>query len=157
MKKLLLVGILVLSILPIGIKAESITFSISTDQKSYQNADIISIFGEVEPEDAQNVIVIIENPKDEIIFSEQLKIKDNGTFSTLLIAGGIGWENSGIYIISSIYKDTEIQNSFTYEIIDSKPILENIENESTSMYIVILVVILIITGIVFTVVRKKRK
>ena len=42
----------------------------------------------------------IENSHGVKIWSENITPKNNGVFSTLIIAGGGGWENGGTYTIS---------------------------------------------------------
>ena len=41
----------------------------------------------------------IENQNNEQVWTEQVSLKNDGRFSTLTIAGGPGWENSGTYTI----------------------------------------------------------
>ena len=75
----------------------SISLSVQTDLKSYNNKDLISISEVSAP--AGNVNLSIENQKNELVWAEQVSLKSNGQFSTLAIAGGPGWENSGTYTI----------------------------------------------------------
>ena len=74
-----------------------ISLSVQTDLKSYNNKDLISISGKSDT--AGNVNLSIENQNNELVWVEQVSLKSNGQFSTLTIAGGPGWENSGIYTI----------------------------------------------------------
>ena len=41
----------------------------------------------------------IENQNNQLVWTEQVSLKNDGRFSTLAIAGGSGWENSGTYTI----------------------------------------------------------
>ena len=43
------------------------------------------------------VNISIENQNNELVWAEQVFVKNNGMYSTLCIAGGAGWENSGTY------------------------------------------------------------
>ena len=73
------------------------TLSIETDLSSYDNKDLISISGK---SDVSNVVNLsIENQNNELVWAEQVSIKNNGQYSTLAIAGGSGWETSGTYTI----------------------------------------------------------
>jgi len=71
--------------------------TIVADESSYQKADIISISGESNPKIQGIVKVSIENLEGNVVWSENVQVKDNGKFSTLLIAAGPGWEKSGRY------------------------------------------------------------
>ncbi len=75
----------------------SISLSIQTDLSSYDTKDIISISGVSETSGTVNLS--IENQKNELVWAEQVSIKNNGQYTTLAIAGGSGWENSGTYTI----------------------------------------------------------
>ena len=76
---------------------ETASLSIQTDLSSYDKKDIISISGISETSGTVNLS--IENEKNELVWAEQVSIKSNGQFSTLAIAGGSGWDNSGTYTI----------------------------------------------------------
>ena len=73
------------------------SFSIQTDLTSYNKKDLISINGVSETLGTVNLS--IENQNNELVWAEQLSLKDDGRFSSLTIAGGQGWESSGIYTI----------------------------------------------------------
>ena len=72
---------------------------INLDQSTYQKADIISISGDTNSH-SKSVELSIENSNGVKIWSENITPKNNGVFSTLIIAGGGGWENGGTYTIS---------------------------------------------------------
>jgi len=72
-------------------------FMIQTDFSSYNNKDIISISGVSDT--AGSVNLSIENQKGELVWAEKLSLKSDGSYSTLAIAGGPGWESSGTYTI----------------------------------------------------------
>ena len=74
-----------------------ISLSIQTDLKSYNNKDLISISGISDTTGTVNLS--IENQDGELVWTEQTSLKSDGQFSTLAIAGGSGWENSGTYTI----------------------------------------------------------
>jgi len=74
-----------------------VSFLIETDLTSYNKKDLISINGVSDT--SGTVIISIENQNDELVWTEQISLKGDGRFSTLTIAGGQGWESSGIYTI----------------------------------------------------------
>jgi len=74
-----------------------VSFLIETDLTSYNKKDLISINGVSDT--SGTVILSIENQNNELVWTEQISLKDDGRFSTLTIAGGQGWENSGTYTI----------------------------------------------------------
>jgi hypothetical protein len=77
--------------------SNSITLSIQTDLSSYNKKDLISISGISDTSGTVNLS--IENQSNELVWAEQVSIKNNGRYSTLAIAGGLGWETSGTYTI----------------------------------------------------------
>ncbi|MCV0373296.1 MAG: hypothetical protein K5793_07055 [Nitrosarchaeum sp.] len=75
------------------------------DSSSYKNKDIISISGK---SDSGTINLSIENQDGVLVWSEQLRTKNNGDFSTLAIAAGPGWEKSGTFTLKA-ENDSEIQ------------------------------------------------
>ena len=90
----------------------STSLSIQTDLSSYHKKDLIAINGISNVPGSVNLS--IENQNNEIVWAEQLSLKDNGTFSTLAIAGGPGWENSGTYTIKVDNGAETKSNSFSF-------------------------------------------
>ncbi len=74
------------------------TLSIQTDLSSYDKKDIISISGMSNI--SRTVNLSIENTNNELVWAEQVSLKNDGRYSTLAIAGGPGWESSGTYTIN---------------------------------------------------------
>jgi hypothetical protein len=72
--------------------------TIQTDLSSYSHKDIISISGTCN--NSKIVNLSITNEKNNLVWAEQLSIKNNGMYSTLAIAAGSGWENSGTYTVT---------------------------------------------------------
>ena len=87
-------------------------FSLEIDESSYETGDIISISGQVSSSSG-TVRLSIQNEDGKTIWEENLDIKKNGEFSTLLIAGDSGWENSGKYILRGDYN--EISNEIPFD------------------------------------------
>ncbi len=74
-----------------------IELSVQSDLSSYSQADLISINGV--SVNSKIVNLSITNTNNELVWAEQVSVKNNGKYSTLAIAGGSGWENSGSYKI----------------------------------------------------------
>ena len=83
---------------------------------SYSQTDLISINGVSLNSKIVNLSIINQN--NELVWAEQVSVKNNGKYSTLAIAGGSGWENSGTYTIK-VDDGSEIKsdNFFIYFII----------------------------------------
>ena len=78
---------------------------ITVDQNKYQRADIISISGDTGSSNGM-ITLSIEDANGIKIWNENIKPKSDGNFSTLVIAGGGGWENNGAYTLKAVTKDT---------------------------------------------------
>jgi len=85
----------------------SIPLSIQTDLPTYQKGDIISVNGR---SSSEKINLSIENQEGLLVWSEQITVKNDGTFSTLIIAGGSGWEKSGTFIVT-VENDSEKESS----------------------------------------------
>jgi len=97
-----------------NIESESLPdFSLETDRSSYETSDIISISGKMSVLSKGTLRLFIENENNELIWAENLNLKNNGEFSTLLIAGGQGWENNGKYFLNVEYD--EFSNSISFD------------------------------------------
>ena len=75
-----------------------ISLSLQTDLESYNKKDLISISGVSTSTGTVNLS--IKNQNNELVWAEQISLKSDGRFSTLVIAGGSGWEKSGTYTIT---------------------------------------------------------
>jgi hypothetical protein len=73
----------------------TLKLSVEIDSSSYYQKDIISINGI--STNSNMVNMSIENQNNKLVWAEQVSVKNNGTYSTLSLAGGPGWENSGTY------------------------------------------------------------
>jgi len=85
------------------------------DQSSYDGGDIISISGKSKTSLGNTINLSIENVGGELIWAEDIKIKDSGEYSTLAIAGGPGWENSGTYTLKMEHGSEEKQITFSFK------------------------------------------
>ena len=98
-----------------NIKSDSLPdFSLKTDRTSYETSDIISISGKMSSSSIGVLRLSIENENGELVWAENLNLKNNGEFSTLLIAGGLGWENSGKYFLNVEYNEFSNNISFNF-------------------------------------------
>ena len=91
----------------------SLTLSVQTDLSSYNTKDIISISGNSETSGVVNLS--IENSNNQLVWSEQVSLKSNGKYSTLAIAGGPGWENSGTYTIKVDNGEETESSTFSFK------------------------------------------
>lgn len=89
-------------------------FSLQVDNSKYDTSDIISISGKTSSSSTGTVRLFIENEKDKLVWAENVNLKNNGEFSTLLIAGGKGWENSGKYFLNVEHDDFTTKISFDF-------------------------------------------
>lgn len=105
-------GISNTSTVEVPINSVTDTLSIQTDFSSYVSKDLISIRGNSNI--SGSVDITIENQSGELIWSEQVPIKNNGSYSTLTIAGGPGWSNSGTYTINVTNSEETRINSFSF-------------------------------------------
>jgi hypothetical protein len=94
--------------------SNSITLSIQTDLSSYNKKDLISISGISDTSGTVNLS--IENQSNELVWAEQVSIKNNGRYSTLAIAGGSGWEISGTYTIKVDNGIDTKSNTFSFTV-----------------------------------------
>ena len=72
-------------------------FDINLDSTFYEKSDIISIWGNTQPNSQNSVFVSIEDDNGNIVWTERLSLNENGEFSTLVIAGISNWASSGNY------------------------------------------------------------
>jgi hypothetical protein len=84
---------------------------VNIDQTTYQRADIISISGNTNFY-TKSVELSIENTNGLKIWMEVIDPKNDGQFSTLIIAGGGGWENNGVYTLKAVQDDSASEIEF---------------------------------------------
>ena len=90
----------------------NVPLAINTDSTSYKKADIISISGSLKSASTNSIELSIENTDGQKIWNEFVSVKNNGGFSTLVIAGGGGWESNGVYTLKG--KQGDLQNEFEF-------------------------------------------
>jgi hypothetical protein len=72
------------------------------DASSYARGDIISISGKTKiPTSVVRLSIL--NAANQEVWNENLDVKDDGSYSTLTIAGGQGWEQAGKYTARASY------------------------------------------------------
>ena len=79
-----------------------------------KHADIISVSGSIKSVDGKSVEISIENTSGDKIWREYIDIKNNGQFSTLIIAGGFGWDGSGTYVLKAQHSELENEIKFNF-------------------------------------------
>ncbi len=89
-------------------------FCLHLDNSKYVTSDIISISGKTSSSSTGIARLFIENEKNKLVWAENVNLKNNGEFSTLLIAGGKGWENSGKYFLNVEHDDFTDKISFDF-------------------------------------------
>jgi len=109
---LLIISVVAINRDNLGVDQPAVTENIELDQTSYARGDIISISGKAPT--STTVQLVISNPSNQQIWSEAVSTKANGEFSTLTIAGGDGWEQSGSYTLSSTHGGTTEQVTFEF-------------------------------------------
>ena len=87
---------------------------IIVDESSYKTADIISVSGSIKSVNGKSVEISIENTSGDKIWREYIDIKNNGQFSTLIIAGGFGWDDSGTYVLKAQHSELENKIKFNF-------------------------------------------
>lgn len=87
--------------------------TLQTDLPSYSKADLISISGKSDTGLGGEVSVSIENENGTLVWSENLKIKPDGRFTTLVIAGGDGWE-PGTFTVKATHGEESQSTTFTF-------------------------------------------
>ena len=89
-----------------------IKLSVQTDLSSYSKSDLISINGVSQNSNIVNLSILNQN--NDLVWAEQISVKSDGRYSTLAIADGEGWQNSGTYNIR-VEDGTEIKSiKFTF-------------------------------------------
>jgi len=86
---------------------------VNIDQTTYQRADIISISCDTNSY-TKSVELSIENTNGVKIWKEIINPKNDGQFSTLIIAGGGGWENNGVYTLKAVQDDSASEIEFKF-------------------------------------------
>ena len=100
--------------IPPPITENNLPIYVETDESSYDVSDIISISGKIAEPNGNSIRITIENVQGELIWAENLELKSSGEFSTLAIAGGEGWQNSGRYTVIVEYEDISETTTFNF-------------------------------------------
>jgi len=84
---------------------------VNIDQTTYQRADIILISGDTNSY-TESIELSITDINDVKIWKEIINPKNDGQFSTLVIAGGSGWEKNGVYTLKAVQDDLSSKIEF---------------------------------------------
>ena len=96
------------------ITTSNVPLVISADNASYKKADIISISGSLKSTSTNSIELSIENTAGDKIWNEFVSVKNNGKFSTLVIAGGGGWESNGVYTLKGKQGNLQSELEFNF-------------------------------------------
>tara|TARA_B110000014_G_scaffold234643_1_gene198662 strand:- start:918 stop:1715 length:798 start_codon:yes stop_codon:yes gene_type:complete len=88
--------------------------SINTDNTFYEKADIISIWGNTQPNAQNSVFVTIKDSDGNTVWTEKVLLDEKGEFSTLVIAGISNWTISGNYNVI-LESDQGVEATFFYD------------------------------------------
>jgi len=98
------------------ITTSNVPLAINIDNTSYKKADIISISGNLKSTSINPIELSIENTAGDKIWNEFVSVKNNGQFSTLVIAGGGGWESNGVYTLKGEQGNLQNELEFNFNI-----------------------------------------
>ncbi|MCE2498170.1 MAG: hypothetical protein J4F28_04125 [Nitrosopumilaceae archaeon] len=86
-------------------------FSVRTDLESYAGGDLISLSGWSGADGP--VSLLIENPSDSVVWRESVRVSEDGTYSTLAIAGiRGGWTEYGTFVVRADNGVDEVESEF---------------------------------------------
>ncbi len=88
--------------------------TVEPDSASYSSGDIISISGS--SDSGGDVMLSISNAGGQEVWTEAVQPKPDGTYSTLSIAGGTGWEMGGQYTLEAAQGDATTTAVFGFRI-----------------------------------------
>lgn len=86
--------------------------TVETDSLSYSLGDILSVSGTSDA--GGDVTLSITNSADQLVWQETVALKSDGTYSTLSIAGGQGWESAGSYTLKAQQGSLVAEFSFDF-------------------------------------------
>lgn len=83
----------------IAIPASGIALRVDDD--SYRAGEIISIYGRTHPSLTGSIVLSIEDADENLVWREDVPLKSDGTFSTLVIAGSPGWDKGDTHTLTA--------------------------------------------------------
>jgi len=93
---------------------------IFTDSNSYKKADVISLWGT--SDEISTIALLIKDPQGNVVWTENISPKKDGSFSTLIFAGAPDWQISGIYTIEIKSDNFNQQKTISYgDVISAEP------------------------------------
>ena len=95
-------------------EATTESFMIKTDTDAYSHKDIISISGVSDVGDMVDVSIM--NPEGQMVWAEELSLKNDGRYATLAIAAGSGWDSSGTYTITVDNGEKTKSGTFSFDV-----------------------------------------
>jgi len=117
MKKLSLFTVFLFILIPSYAFGE---LEIFTDSNSYKKADVISLWGT--SDEISTIVLLIKDPKGEVVWTENISPKKDGSFSTLIFAGAPDWPIDGTYTIEIKSGSFNQQKTISYgDVIPAEP------------------------------------
>ena len=86
--------------------------TLSIDKAIYEKSDFISVWG---TSDLDSVFISVKDSDGNNVWNESLKSDEQNKFSTLIIAGIGGWQNSGNYLVTAESGDNMVSAKFFYD------------------------------------------
>jgi len=118
---ILLAGILIASL--VGLSnfdnafASSVYISVKTDQGSYREGEIITIYGKINnPKPYESVLVIVNDPSGKIVHERQVSLNDKNKFMINIDTSNKLFSNRGSYSITVHHSDTVEKVYFSFSI-----------------------------------------
>ncbi|MDE1727449.1 MAG: hypothetical protein KGH89_09355, partial [Thaumarchaeota archaeon] len=97
-----------------SIKQDSSSITITTDKSSYSMGDAIIISGTVKPVVADTLIILILDPNNLLLQSEQISVSTDGIFHDTITTTPSIWKSSGMYTTSVQYGTSNIKGQTTF-------------------------------------------
>lgn len=88
--------------------------AIIIDDDSYSPGDIILAYGRTDPSSEGTLTLSITGTDDNLVWQDDVTLKSDGTFSTLILAGGTGWTLSETYTLTAEYGTLSDDVAFTF-------------------------------------------
>ena len=86
--------------------------TVRTDLPSYKKGDLISVSGSSPVSGLVNIS--ITNQQNQLAWTDTVTVKGDGRYSSLAIAGGTGWEDSGTFTITADNRSESTSSTFSF-------------------------------------------
>jgi len=97
--------------------ASSVNISVKTDQGSYREGDIITIYGKIDnPKPFESVLVIVNDPSGKIVHERKVPLNDKNKFMINIDTSNKLFSIRGSYSITAYHSDTVEKVYFSFSI-----------------------------------------